>query len=177
MVQGGGRRGVASLVGVVLMVGVLVVVTATMAVFVLDIGSGLESDVPKADIDDELVTDGAEQTIAITLSAGDAVATDRLYVVGSKEVDMGGPPGSATPANDRFASPLEKFTESNPGNPPQVGIGPTWEAGETVYVDPRGSVDGVTVTIYWTSRSVEGVNPGQPDGEYSYELAEFTVSG
>lgn len=174
---GTAARGVASLVGVLLMVAVLVVVAASMTFFVFDIGAGLQSEAPNVDVDYGLVADGTERTIAITLAAGDAVATDRLYVVGSKDVDMGGAPGSSTPANDQFASPLEKFTESNAGNPPQVGIGPTWDAGETVYVDPVGSVDGVTITIYWTSESVEGVNPGQPEGEYSYKLREFTVGG
>jgi len=170
-------RGVTSIIGVLLMVAVVVVVAATMTVFVFDIGSGLESTAPNAETEYELVADGPERTVAITLSAGDGVATDQLYVVGSKELDIGGAPGSGTPANDQWASSRETFTESAGDNPPQVGIGPTWDAGETVYVDPVGSVDGVTITIYWTSRPVEGVNPGQPAGDYSYKLADFTVSG
>ena len=115
--QRGEARGVTSLIGVILMVGVVVVVAATMTVFVFDIGSGLQSPAPNVDTEYKLVADGSEQTIAITLAAGDAVATDRLYVVGSKDVDMGGPPESSTPANDEFASPLEKsfdFTTLRP---------------------------------------------------------------
>ena len=174
-----GVRGVTSIIGVLLMVAVVVVVAATMTVFVFDIGGGLDSPAPNVDTEYDLVTDGTERTVAITLAAGDAVATDQLYVVGSKDVDIGGAPGSGGNgvADDQFASSLETFTESSGANPPQVGIGPTWEAGETVYVDPVGSVDGVTITIYWTSRPVEGVNPGQPAGDYSYKLADFTVSG
>jgi FlaG/FlaF family flagellin (archaellin) len=172
----GGARGVTSLIGVLLMVAVLVVVAATMTVFVFDIGSGLESESPNIDTEYDLVADGAERTVAITLVAGDAVATDQLYVVGSKSLDIGGAPDSGTPANDRYASSRETFTESSGGNPPQVGIGPMWEAGETVYVDPVGGADDVTVSIYWTTDSVEGINPGRPGGEHSYRIEEFTVS-
>jgi len=162
-----------------LMVSVLVVIAATMTVFVFDIGSGLQSPAPNVDTSYQLVPDGSEQTIAITLAAGDAVSTERLYVVGSKDIDISGPPttsGSGA-ADDQFATELETFTESSGTNPPQVGVGTTWDAGETVYVDPVRSVDGVTITVYWTSRVVEGVNPGRPRGEYSYELTRFTVGG
>ncbi|WP_277542397.1 hypothetical protein [Haloarcula laminariae] len=129
------------------------------------------------DTDYELVADGGERTVAITLTTGDAVATEKLYVVGSKDIDIGGAPGSSTPAQERYSSERETFTESSGGNPPQVGIGETWDAGETVYVDPDGGVDGVRITVYWTSESVEGINPGQPEGEYSYKVSEFTVEG
>jgi len=145
-----------------------------MTVFVFDIGSGLESTAPNAETEYELVADGPERTVAITLSAGDGVATDQLYVVGSKELDIGGAPGSGTPANDQWASSRETFTESS-GSSPQVGIGPTWDAGETVYVDPVRGVEGVRVSIYWTTGPVEGINPGRPGGEHSYKIDEFTV--
>lgn len=173
----GTARGVASLIGILLMVGVVVIIAGTMTVFVFDIGSGVSSPAPKAETDYELVADGDERTVAITLSAGDAIATEKLYVVGSKALDIGGAPGSDTPAQEQYASELENFTESSGGNPPQVGIGETWDAGETVYVDPEGSVDGVRITIYWTSESVEGINPGRPNGEHSYKISEFTVRG
>lgn len=173
----GTARGVASLIGVLLMVGVVVIVAATMTVFVFDIGSGLESEAPNIDTDYGLVTDGSERTIAITLSAGDAVDTDQLYVVGSDDLDIGGPPESSTPAQERYASERETFTESSGENPPQVGIGETWDAGETVYVDPVGSVKGVRVGIYWTTGPVEGINPGRPEGEHSHKISGFTVRG
>ncbi|WP_324664978.1 type IV pilin [Haloarcula sediminis] len=173
----GTARGMASLIGVLLMVGVVVVVAATMTVFVFDIGSGVSSPAPTAETDYELVADGDERTIAITLTAGDAIATEKLYVVGSKDIDIGGAPGSDTPALEEHASELETFTESSGDNSPQVGIGETWDAGETVYIDPVDGVDGVRITIYWTSETVEGINPGQPEGEHSYKISEFTVRG
>jgi len=170
-----GSRGVSSVISVVLLVAVTVVLAATMTVFVVDMGSGLQSTAPVMDLSYDLVADGGEQTVAITLVAGDAAATEQLYVTGSTDVDIGGSPDSGTPANDAYASRLEKFTESSGNNPPQVGIGSTWDAGETVYVDPAGSADGVRITIYWSSRSVVGVNPGDPTGEDTYRLETFTV--
>lgn len=166
-------RAVSSVISTVLMVGVVVILSATISVFVLDVGSSLQSESPNAEVSYEFVesVDSGEKAVAITLVAGDAMETERLYVSGSKPVDIGGDPrSSGTPANDAYVSNREKFTESSGNNPPQVGVGDTWEAGETVYVDPKGSAEEVTITIYWTSRSVEGVNPGEPTGEYSYEI-------
>lgn len=172
----GDSRGISSVISVILLVAVTVVLAATMTVFVFDIGSGVQSPAPVTELSHDLVADGGEQTIAITLVAGDAVRTERLYVTATPNVDIGGAPDSATPANDAYASRAEKFTESSGDNPPQVGIGPTWDAGETVYIDPVGDPDEVRITVYWSSRSVVGVNPGDPSGEHTYRLREFTVT-
>jgi len=40
---------------------------------------------------------------------------------------------------------------------------------------PEGSVDGVTVSIYWNTRPVEGINPGTVKGNDAYLIAEFRV--
>ncbi|WP_135665313.1 type IV pilin [Halorhabdus rudnickae] len=163
-----------SVIGIILLVAVTVIVAGTVTVFVFDLGSGLQPKAPYVETSHELVGDSSEQTIAITLEAGDRVPVDRLYVAGSKPVDIGGAPGSGRAADDAHASPIENFTET-PGGTPQVAIGETWDAGETVYVDPKGSVDGVTVSVYWISGSIEGYNPGEPSGDDSYRLTSKTI--
>jgi len=167
-------RGVSSVVGIVLLVAVTVVVAGTVTVFVLDLGADLESKAPYVDTSHELLDDDGEKTIAITMTAGDTIDVDRLYVAGSKPVDIGGAPGSGRAADDAHASPIENFTET-PGGTPQVAIGETWDAGETVYVDPEGSVDGVTVSIYWISGAIEGYNPGKPTGDSSVRLVRIPI--
>ena len=121
------------------------------------------------------MADGAEKTVAITLDSGEAVETEQLYVQGSKDIDIGGAPSSGVAADESFARSRETFTESSGGNPPQVGIGETWEAGEPVYVDPVGDADGVTIRIYWSAQTVEDNNPGTVADDTSYRIAEFTV--
>ena len=160
------------------MVAIVVILSATASVFLFDTGSSIQSEAPSIVVSGEFVeaVDDGEKAVAITLAAGDAVQTDRLYVSGSKPLDIGGHPDtSPTPANDDYVSDREKFTESAGGNPPQVGLGDTWEAGETVYVDPKGSADDVTVSVYWTSRSVEGINPGTPTGKTAYKLTTIEM--
>ncbi|SFR70095.1 type IV pilin [Halogeometricum limi] len=170
-----GNRAVSSVIGVILMIAVVVVVSSSIAFYFWDV-AGEQTPAPQISVSHELVQDGDEQTIAVTLEAGNAVQTDRLYVIGSKNLDIGGAPGSATPALERYSSEREAFTESSGGRPPQVGIGETWEAGETVYLDPDGSVDGVTVELHWNTRPVQNVNPGTVEGSQSYKIAEFTIS-
>lgn len=167
------RRAVSPIISTILLVAVVVILSATISVLVLDLGSTIQADAPYIEVSGEFVAavDDGEQVVAITLVAGDTAQTDQLYVSGSEHLDIGGrPSSSSTPANDAYASRREKFTEASGDNPPQVGIGETWEAGETIYVDPEGTADGVTISIYWTSMSVEGVNPGTPAGDTTYKL-------
>jgi len=171
----GDTRGVSSVVATVLLVAVVVVIAAVVGTYALELGDEQAAS-PPVTVSHTTVPDGSEETIAVTLSAGEAVETDKLYVIASADVDIGGAPGSTTPADESYASGLEKFTESSGGNPPQIGIGDTWEAGETIYLDPVGSVDGVTVSIYWNTEPVEGVNPGSVEGDDAYKIAEFTVN-
>lgn len=171
-------RAVSPVVSTILVIAIVVVLATTISTFVLDLGSRTQAESPIIEVSDELVdaVDDGEKAVAITLLAGDAVQTDHLYISGSKPLDIGGEPGnSSTPANDAYASTRETFTESSGDNPPQVGIGETWEAGETVYVDPAGRVDDTTISIYWTSQPVEGVNPGTPTGDAAYKLLTLEI--
>ncbi len=160
------------------MVSVVVILASLVSVFVFDLGPGGQPPAPQISVSHELVDDGSgtgDQSIAVTLESGESVATDQLYVGGSKDLDIGGAPGSGDEAaKERFASSLETFTESSDGSP-QVAIGDTWDSGETIYLDPVGDAEGVTVRIYWNTEPVEGVNPGTVKGEDSYKIAEFTV--
>lgn len=170
-------RAVSPIISVILIVAIVVILSATISVFVLDIGTSMHSEAPSIVVSHEFVdaVDGGEKAVAITLDGGNAVQTDRLYVSGSKALDIGGHPDtSSQPANDDYASTREKFTETA-GATPQVEIGETWEAGETVYIDPEGSADHVTISIYWTSQSVEGVNPGTPTGQTAYKIETVEV--
>ncbi|WP_435184295.1 type IV pilin [Halobellus sp. EA9] len=170
-------RAVSTVVSVSLMIAIVVILGTVISIYTV----GTSSTQPQAPLIEvsaglsDAVDDG-EHAVAITLGAGDAVRTGHLYVSGSKPLDIGGKPGdSSTPANDDHASEREKFTESSGDNPPQVGIGETWEAGETAYLDPAGTFEEVTISIYWASQPVEGVNPGTPTGEAAYKIATVTI--
>ncbi|MCY4732070.1 type IV pilin N-terminal domain-containing protein [Natronomonas gomsonensis] len=174
----GGLRGASTVTGTILMVAVVVILSSVVGAFVFGLGPSPSPPAPQASISHAILDDAGpddDDIIAVTLESGTAIETENLYVIGSKKLDIGGAPDSSKPANDDHASEREKFTEAASGDP-QVGIGETWDSGETVYLDPEGhSADGVTVKIYWTTRPVEGYNPGTVEGEDSYKIAEFTV--
>jgi flagellin-like protein len=172
------ERGVSPVIGAILMVAIVVVLAVIVGTLVLGIGSSPAPTAPQVSVS-HTVLDGAgpdgDDIIAVTLESGDAVEAEKLYVTGSTEIDIGSEPGSSGAANDSHASKREKFTESTGGGS-QVGIGETWDAGETVYFDPNeDNADGVTIKIYWNNRPVEDLNPGEVEGEDSYKIAELTV--
>ena len=167
-------RSVAPVLAVTLLVVLVVVLATTVSGFVLTNEADVPPPAPQISVSHTTVSDGGERTVAVTLDAGDAVATNQLYVTGSKPLDIGGPPGSATAADDGNASQRENFAETA-GDDPQVGIGEQWEASETVYLDPEGSADGVTIEIYWNTEPVQGEDPGTVEGDDSYLIAEFRV--
>lgn len=169
----GARRGVAPVIAVALLVALAVILATTVSAFVLTQDSEVPPPAPQISVSHELVSDGSERAIAVTLEGGDAVTTDQLYITGSKELDMGAAPGEAGAAKEKWASPRETFVEAPPGDPPQVGIGDQWESGETIYLDPIDGAEGVTVSIYWNTRPVEGINPGTVTGDDAYLIAEF----
>ncbi|WP_187347794.1 type IV pilin [Haloplanus rubicundus] len=167
-------RSVAPVIAVTLLVALVVVLATTVSGFVLTNETDVPPPAPQISVSHTTVPDGDERTVAVTLDAGDAVATDQLYVAGSKPLDIGGPPGSAMAADDGDASARENFAETAAGDP-QVSIGAQWEASETVYLDPKGSADGVTIEIYWNTEPVQGDDPGTVTGDDAYLIAEFRV--
>jgi len=172
---GGAGRGVAPVIAVTLLVAFAVILATTVSAFVLTENPDLPPAAPQISVSHQLVPDGSEQTVAVTLEGGDAFDTDQLYVTGSKPLDIGGAPGNGTPADDAYASDRENFVEAAGDSPPQVGIGEQWQAGETVYLDPEGTAEGVTISIYWNTQPVEGVNPGTVTGDDAYLIAQFRV--
>ncbi|RMB13784.1 type IV pilin [Haloplanus aerogenes] len=169
------RRGVAPVIAVTILVAFAVVLATTVSAFVLVDNPDLPPPAPQISVSHQLVSDGDERTIAVTLEGGNAVDTDQLYVTGSKPLDIGGAPGSGTPADETYASDRENFVEAAGDNPPQVGIGEQWESGETIYLDPEGTAEGVTISIYWNTEPIEGGNPGTVTGDDANLIAEFRV--
>lgn len=164
------QRGVSSVIGAVMAVAIVVALAAVIGTFALSFGDSVQPRAPQVTVSHE-TTDGADPLIAVTHESGESLAVDQLYVTASTPVDI----GSAAVADDDHASEREAFAEASGDNDPQVDIGETWDAGETVYLDPDGSVEGVTVGILWNTQPVQDVNPGRVEGADSYELAEFTV--
>jgi flagellin-like protein len=163
------QRAVSPVIAVVLMVAIVVVLAAAVGALAFSFGDSTQPPEPQIQVS-HTVTDGGDPLIAITHESGDAIAVDQLYVTASTNVDI----GSKSVADDKHASEREAFAESSSGNP-QVDVGDTWDAGETVYLDPDGDVEGVTVRINWNTQPVQDVNPGKVEGADSYELVEFTV--
>lgn len=74
----------------------------------------------------------------ITFHSGEAIRADRLLLVASKPVDIA---GERTAANGNYASEAERFAESAGSNPPQVGVGDNWDAGEPVWISRNGDIE------------------------------------
>jgi hypothetical protein len=171
-----GERGQSSVLAETYLVAIVVLLAGTVAVSALGVGTPVTDPAPSLSVTHTTVDDGTgDETVAVTLEGGDSVNVRQLYAIGSEPIDVGGAPDTSTPADQQYASEREAFAESTGGNPPQVGIGDTWDAGETVYFDPEGSADGVTISIYWNTAEVRGVNPGTVEGSESFKLVEFTV--
>jgi FlaG/FlaF family flagellin (archaellin) len=164
-------RGTSSVIGIILLIGVAVILGSVISVFALGVTDKTTAEAPTVSTSYTLVQDGDEKTIAVTRQGGEAIEADHLYVTGTKRLDIGGSPSSGAPADESYASSKEKFSEGAD----QANVGETWDAGETVYLDSVGSVDGVTVRIAWSSQPVTQVNPGTPRGDDSFILDKFTV--
>lgn len=169
-----GRRGDAPVVGTLLLVAVVIVVATTASAYVLSDAGDLPTPAPRVAVSHETVPDGGERTVAVTMETGDAVRIDHLYVVGSVPVDVGGAPGSASPADEADASSRALVAERT-GGTLQVATGATWDAGETIYVDPVGRAAGVSIRLYWSSRPVTAGDPTPGTEADAYPIAEFTV--
>jgi flagellin-like protein len=169
-----GDRGSSSVVGTILLVAVVVVIGGATGAYVLDLGQEVTgSDVPSDAIEAEHgETDDGEEWVRFTLTAGDAIRTDRLVVVATTEVDVDGGTNFAT---GDARSRTESFAEKPPGGTVQVDIGDAWTAGEDVYVGGPDDLSGETFRVVWNTRPVENQNPGEVVGEDSHVLFEYTV--
>jgi flagellin-like protein len=166
------RRAVSSVLAVLLLVAVVIVLATTTSGYVLDRDTEVPPPAPQISVSHDTVSVGGDDLVAVTLDGGDVVRIDRLYLVGSKPLDVGGAPGGGTLATEADASRRERLAEAQGGGPPQVGIGETWDAGETISLDPVGDADGVTVRVYWSTRPIED---GTITDDHAYEIVEFTV--
>jgi len=174
-------RGASSVIGVILLVGIVIVLIGAITPFVMNLAGETQAKAPTVSVDHRITnatggtdySDEGGNLIAVTLESGGPIQTDQLYLTSSKEADIGaatsGDGKNATSQNEDATSKREVFSEGDG----QTGIGDTWEAGETVYLEPEGSATGTSVSIYWTSKPVEAQDDGEISPGDSYEIASF----
>ena len=179
-----GDRAVTPVVGLVVLVGVTAILSAVVAGYVFTQERGLQDPGPTATFEFELTEDGdGNDLLLVTHTAGDSLPLDRLLLVAEKPVDLG---GSNNDPSQGYATTGEKLDEGD--GQPQVGIGETWESGETIEVlagnyddSPRADeLDGVTLRLVWNPKEVDkddqnGKAPSNVVGESSVVLFRYTV--
>jgi len=174
MLAGGGRdRAVTSGVSTILMVALVVLLGTTLFV-----AFGTLADVvaepPTAAFDHQKAENGAsDDVVTVTLAHGDSLRTDRLLLVASKPVDLG---GSDTAPNPSYATVGEKLSEGDD----QVGVGDTWNVGESIRFGANGDLEGVTIRLVWNPTEVDkdgagGREPSELVGEDAHVLLRFTI--
>jgi len=177
-----GGRAVAPVIGVVILVGVVTILSAVVAGFTLTQERGLQDPGPTATFEFELTEDAdGNDLLLVTHTAGDSIPLDRLLLAAEKPVDLG---GADNAPSQGYATTGEKLDEGDG----QVGIGETWESGETIEVlagdyDDSPSADeleGVTLRLVWNPREVDkddqgGKAPSSVVGESSVVLFRHTV--
>jgi FlaG/FlaF family flagellin (archaellin) len=171
---------VSPVVGVVMIVGVTVVLSAVVAGYGFTQQRGLQSPGPTATFEFDLVqNDDGNDLLLVTHSAGEPIALDKLLLVADRPVDLG---GANNDPSQTYATTGEKLDEGNG----QVGIGETWEAGETIevlagdYGSGPDELDGVTLRLVWNPREVDkdgqgGKAPSSVVGERSAVLFRHEV--
>lgn len=162
-------RAVSSVIAIILLVAVTVILASVISVFALGLAEGTDSGSPVLTTSHRVVDAGGDPLVAVTHEGGDAVDADHLTVTGSIPIDIGG----RTTADDEHASRSETFDEGSD----QVGVGEYWDAGETVYFDPDGDVEGLRLRFVWSEQPAQNVNPGNPSGESAYVVARITIGG
>ena len=78
-----GRRGVAPVIAVLLLVALVLVLGTTVSAFVLTNGTDVPPPALGISVSHTTVPDGGERTVAVTSESGNAVAIGSLYVIGS----------------------------------------------------------------------------------------------
>lgn len=141
-------RAVSSVLSTVLLVAVVVVLAATVSVFVLDIGDGVESEAPVvSQSSGELRADAAgsdDQTVRLTHQVGDTLRVRNLEIAVDAEracgksgrlVNLPAPGGDPQPTStyvrgdDLFDNSANSVT--GPIGEDGVTVDGTWSAGET----------------------------------------------
>jgi flagellin-like protein len=72
------NRGVSSVIGTILLVGVTVIIAATVSVLALGVVETGNSNTPTMSVSYTLVDNGSEQAIAITHASGDSIPAEDL---------------------------------------------------------------------------------------------------
>ena len=92
------NRGVTSVVGNLLLVGIVIILTATVTATVLGGFDATQHNPPKIAIEHELVdvtdNDVGNNAVKLTLTSGHSIPANRLLVRSTKDVDIAGSPDS-----------------------------------------------------------------------------------
>jgi FlaG/FlaF family flagellin (archaellin) len=165
--------GASAPIGVILMVGAVVIVAASTSLYV----SG-SADVEPASPTVSFAYDhdergAAPDVLRISHVEGDVLRADRVILIASEPVDLGGPD---TEPKAPYATTGEKLTEGTD----QTGVGDEWGAGEEILVGGAGDLGGVTVRIVWNPTEIDkdgagGLEPSEVVGEDSYVIGSYTV--
>jgi hypothetical protein len=169
------ERAVSSGIATVFMVAVVVLLGATMSVA---FGAAVNTQPPAPATTFEYQkfedgTDDGHDMVEMTLTGGQSLEAKQLLLVASEPVDLGAPPDTFWEEGETTG---EKLTEGDD----QIGIGDTWEAGESIHFSKHGELEGITVRLVWNPTEVEkdgenGKAPSDVIGEDSYVILRFTV--
>jgi flagellin-like protein len=136
-------RGVAPVVGVILMVGITVLLAATAAYFVTDLGQS-QADPPTASFSFDYDASGASESLTITHTSGDTLGSEELLVV-LADAEM----PTATDPNGEYTFATLSST---------VSAGSTVGAGDQAVVETSGvmgsgtlGLGDATVSLVWRS--------------------------
>lgn len=137
----GASRGVASVISTILLIGIVVVLTATISVFILGLGENLNSTVPSAAFD---VEENANGTVVVTHIGGDQINHENLVMKGGVINDA--------PETLQAGSSIKI-------NPTDETVTIVWDAKESSAIltsFPAASVD--TFTIDGSDSTIESLN-------------------
>jgi flagellin-like protein len=168
-----GDRAVTPVIATILMVAVVVVLATTISVYFYGLGNTIEP-APNAAFEQQLLDeDGPNERLEVTLTHEDGIRANRVLIVATEPVDIGGPD---TDPNGGYATVGEKLTEGND----QSGVGDYWTAGETIKLGGVGDLSGITIRIVWNPTEVKkdgagGREPSEVIGENAAVIWEHTV--
>jgi flagellin-like protein len=167
-------RAVSSVISVIIMVAIVVVLAATVSVFVLEQDDWSTEPSPNAVFDRELLDEGKDsERLEVTHTHGNRLRANQILIVATDPVDLGG--SNADPTGS-YATIGEKLTEGED----QTGIGKYWEPGESILIGGVGDLSDITIRIVWNTTEVDkddqnGKAPSDLVGKNSFILWKYTL--
>jgi FlaG/FlaF family flagellin (archaellin) len=170
---------VTPVIATVLLIAIILIVAGAVGHTFYDTIADGQQPAPQVAFEYDHHENGAnDDTVTLTHTGGDVLMADRLILIASKPVDLGGPDESDPKPNPGYATVGEKLTEGND----QTGIGEQWSTGESIIFGAAGDLEGTTVRLVWNPVEIDkdGFNGKRPSGvvgEDSYILYKFTIGG